>query len=217
MSDIVEQLVETCNEKVRERISAIGGVEALGIRNADSLLPALCKFTIQQSDEPTAIASNIKESMKFTMWQIYNETIIAYAMGLERITALGCRSVTERALRICFQEVTGSVADDRWSLGPLIKNCKEKGVSAEVLHLAEKIKKEGDNLAHAKYELLKHWNGIEMRIHPKNPKGPPVAHYQTGDAKACLLLTRDLLVLIFGKPNSSADSDATKPAAPVTP
>lgn len=201
MQNFVEQLEVTCNEKVRERIISLGGVEALGIRNTESLLPGLCRFTIQQSEEPSAVASNIKESLKFTMWQIYNETIIAYAMNLERITALGCRAVTERALRICFQDATGNVADDRWPLGPLIKNCKEQGVASEVLRLAEKIKKEGDNLAHAKYEMFKHWSGIEMRIDPKNPEGPPVAHYQTGDATACLLHTRDLLVLIFGEPN----------------
>ena len=200
MENFIEQLEITCNEKVRERITALGGVEALGIRNTELLLPGLCKFTIQQSDEPSDVISNIKESLKFTMWQIYNETIIAYAMNLERITAIGCRGVTERALRICFQDTTGDVADDRWSLGPLIKNCEEKGVASDILRLAEKIKKEGDNLAHAKYEISKHWSGIEMRIDPKNPEGAPTAHYQTGDATTCLLHTRDLLVLRFCEP-----------------
>ena len=198
MENFIKQLEVTCSEKVAERIIALGGVEALGIKNTESLLPGLNKFTIQQSDETSAVISNIKESLKFTMWEIYNETIIAYAMNLERITAIGCRGVTERALRISFQEATGNIANDRWSLGPLITNCEKNSVNPEILRLAEKIKKEGDNLAHAKYEMAQNWNGIEMRIDPNNPEGPPKAHYQTGDATTCLLHTRDLLVLIFG-------------------
>jgi hypothetical protein len=123
-------------------------------------------------------------------------------MDHERITAIGCRGVAERVLRIVFQERTGQPADDSWSLGPLIKHCESKGVPEEILSTVRKIKKEGDNLAHAKYESAKHWTGIEMRINPKDPNGPPIAHYKTGDAKSCLLSTRDLLALVFGpKPN----------------
>jgi len=67
-----------------------------------------------------------------------------------------------------------------------------------ILDIARKIKTKGDNLSHAKHELEHHWSGIVMEINPKNPDGPPVANYTTDDAKACLLLTRDLIALVFG-------------------
>lgn len=198
MNRLLQEFIDSSDDNTRERLADLGGLDALGVSNTASILPGLSKFTIKQDDSEEAKNLNIKESMKFTLWQIYNEAIIAYAMKLERITALACRAVAERALRICLQDVTGKVAYERLPLGPLIKRCKESGLASEVLNLAETIKNEGDNLAHAKFELLKHWNGLEMRIDPTNSKGPPVAHYQTGNAKVCLIDTRDLLKVVFG-------------------
>ena len=198
-------MTEICNESAQIRISEIGGLDALGLRDTKSLLPGLSRFTIQRSNDPSAIKNNVKESMKYTLWKIYQEVVIAYAMKLDRIAALGCRGVAERALRICFQETSGKPANDRLPLGPLIKDCKKIGLSLEILDLAEEIKKEGDNLAHAKYEQLQHWNGIQMHVSPKNSGSAPVAHYHTGDAKACLVHTRDLLFLIFSASGCLSD------------
>ena len=202
MTNFIEHLLDICQEQAGSRIDDAGGIEALGVSNTEAVFPGLCSFSISQGGSPEDHLANVRESTKFSMWQLYNEVVIAYAMDLEWITAIGCRGVAERALRIVFQERTGHPADSRWSLGPLIKHSESEGVSEEILSIARRIKMEGDNLAHAKYESAEHWTGIEMRINPKEPKGPPIAHYKTGDAKACLLSTRDLLALAFGpKPN----------------
>ena len=166
------------------------------------MFPRLSSFRIIQrskrkEDEEKDFRTNIHESLKFSLWEIYNEAIWAYIKTFDRLSMIGCRAVVERALRVVYYEKTGHVARKDWSLGPLLNNCQKVGIDEQVIKLAREIKDVGDNLAHAKWEVEKHWTGLKMILHPKKPKGPPVAHFVTGDAKKSILATRDLLKMIF--------------------
>ena len=168
------------------------------------MFPSLFPFRIKMHESKQNRKSNIRESLKFSLWLIYQEAILAYVIGLDRVTIIGCRSVVERALRIVYQDKTGNIANEAWSLGPLLSNCCKVGAGENVLRLSRIVKNEGDNLAHAKHEVKKGWNGVAMKVDPKDPTGPPRAHYVTGDAKKALLSTRDLLQLIFQNPQANA-------------
>jgi hypothetical protein len=205
----VAYILERCHEAAGPRLNELGGTDSLGINDVSAMFPTLFPIKITQRDTEDARKSNIREALKFSLWQLYNEAIIAYLIELDRITIIACRGVVERALRVAYQDKTGNVANDKWSLGPLINNCKRNKISEKIIELACAIKNEGDNLAHAKYEIEKHWNGVVMKKNPKSPflsrvhcgsctvSSPSMVHYMTGDAKTSLVLTRDLLKLIF--------------------
>ena len=208
--DIDEFLTDNREEYIK-RLTNLGGLEALGFVKSTEMFPCLSSFKIiqkseKEEDKEKDLKTNIHESLKFSLLKIYNEVICAYIKSLDRLSMLGCRAVVERALRVAYYEKTGHLARKDLSLGPLINNCQKVGIDDEVIELAQAIKNEGDNLAHAKWEVERHWTGIEMRLDPKNPNGPPVAHYVTGDAKKSILATRDLLKLIFGSQNGQKNT-----------
>ena len=182
-----------------ERLKEIGGFESFGINNSDNIFPNLSPFIIinKKNLSPEEEKKNLRESMKFSLWNIYNESFFAYLFGFERLCILGCRAVVERGLRISYQDKTNRIAGKKWSLGPLIKNCEEINIDKRIIDLANIVKKEGDNLSHAKYEVKYNWDGLIMKNTKKNPVGAPTAHYHTGNSKNALIATRDFLKQIF--------------------
>lgn len=199
----IDELINNNREEYINRLTDLGGLETLGIGKASKMFPRLTSFKIiqkseKEEDKENDLKTNINESLRFSLLEMYREVIWAYIKSLDRLSMLGCRAVVERALRIAYYEKTGNLAIKSWSLGPLLRNCQKVGISDKIIKLSRSIKNEGDNLAHAKWEVERHWNGIEMRLDPKNPEGPPVAYYATGDAKKSILTTRDLLKIVFG-------------------
>lgn len=199
----IDEFTNDNREKYIHRLTDLGGLENLGIGETSKMFPRLSSFKIiqkseKEEDREKDLKTNIHESLKFSLLKIYHEVIWAYIKLLDRLSIIGCRSIVERALRVAYYEKTGNLAGKSWSLGPLLSNCQKIGIDDQIIKLSRSIKNEGDNLTHAKWEIAKHWNGIEMRPDPKNKGGPPVAHYVTGDAKRTILTTRDLLKMIFG-------------------